>query len=166
MQLFPECNLPAQQPSAVMLKPRKRVSSDRQFNGMQKIRMPAPSLPSQVVQNHPVSSAPFPSRMYPPRSGVKRAISDRATVRNTRRIPMPSPSVNNLSPAIDVVEFHNEYRIYIDLPSVLPESIHIDVQKGGIRIECVRIIRYDGCTRVLMKHRPSGKFFMFFPVPL
>lgn len=81
MQLFPECNLPAQQPSAVMLKPRKRVSSDRQFNGMQKIRMPAPSLPSQVVQNHPVSSAPFPSRMYPPRSGVKRAISDRATVR-------------------------------------------------------------------------------------
>ena len=52
----------------------------------------------------------------------------------------------------------------MDLPSVLPESIRILVQKGGIRIEGVRCVQYDGCTRILLRRRPSGKFFVLLPV--
>lgn len=52
----------------------------------------------------------------------------------------------------------------MDLPSVLPDSIRIFVQKEGIRIEGVRCIQYDGCTRILLRRRPSGKFFVLLPV--
>ncbi|KNB45105.1 heat shock protein HSP20 [Blastocystis sp. subtype 4] len=70
---------------------------------------------------------------------------------------------NNLSSAIDVVEYKEEYRIFVDLPSVLPDSIRILVQKGGIRIEGVRCVQYDGCTKILLRRRPSGKFFVLLP---
>jgi len=52
----------------------------------------------------------------------------------------------------------------VDLPSVLPDSIRILVQKGGIRIEGVRCVQYDGCTKILLRRRPSGKFFVLLPV--
>jgi len=38
------------------------------------------------------------------------------------------------------------------------------VQKGGIRIEGVRCVQYDGCTKILLRRRPSGKFFVLLPV--
>ena len=52
----------------------------------------------------------------------------------------------------------------MDLPSVLPDSIRILVQKGGIRIEGVLCVQYDGCTKILLRRRPSGKFFVLLPV--
>ena len=81
MQLFPECNLPEQQPPTVMLKPRKRVSSDGRINEMQKIRMHGPPLSSPVAPHHPLSSAPISTCVFPSRPGVKRMIPERTMAR-------------------------------------------------------------------------------------
>ncbi|RMG96548.1 MAG: Hsp20/alpha crystallin family protein [Candidatus Dadabacteria bacterium] len=70
------------------------------------------------------------------------------------------------SPAVDVVEEDDRYRIEMDLPGVETNDLNITAEPGALRIEGVRRRRLPGGgTRQHLSERPAGPFRRSFRLP-
>lgn len=70
-------------------------------------------------------------------------------------------------PEIDIVESQDDLRVFIDLPGVAPQSIHVTLAGNMLTVKGQRIIaEVDSAENTYLRERPRGEFRRSVPLPL